>query len=172
MLIELQQQQRWGLARVQGGRELAFKDWADDNAIHIYLPTGQRRIRSRGSRHKTFCLVPMFPGYAFVLRPQHWMDYLRNNSLFMHFLRDPEGFIIQVCQAVIDDLRNREDSGEFNDLEPLIGSGRLLVGMRLRIKAGPMAGFCGRCLAVFRNSLLLDVKGRAIRMRPEELEEE
>jgi transcription antitermination factor NusG len=158
----------WAIARVRGGRELAFRHWAVERSVAIYLPVARRLVIQRRRPVKVLVERPVLPGYVFI-EPQASGTVLRETSMFVSLLRNRDGVRLRVNGSTISELRQRVQSGEFDDALPS-RSPRFAIGMSATIAAGPLSGFAGLVLGTFRHELLLDICGRLVRLRAHEVE--
>ena len=146
-----------------------FRRWAEDRDITVYLPIGQQRMRPHKARRATLVDRAVFPGYIFIKDANHYQRRLRQTMMFLKLLRNEEGELVSVRERVIQDLKTREASGEFNGVDP-VTTGRHPVGTTVLIKNGPLTGFHGIVLGHFKKHLMLDVKGHAVKIRSHEVE--
>jgi transcription antitermination factor NusG len=144
--------QSWYVVAVQPRAEEAVSNRAGVLAIDTYYPIG--KALGRKSRRKVIefgAKRPAMPGYVFVNGASHFANFRRDLDApeavphCLGWLSGPEG-PEPVAAAVIEDIRQREQDGEFDQAER---EGRywaprwLRGGVKVRITAGAFIGRSG-----------------------------
>ena len=128
----------WAAAQVYPQREHIALYALDLVGYQTYAPRIAERRIVRG--RKTDVLLPLFPGYCFVLIVDHWWSAMRAPGIIRLVMDGARP--ARVPDGVVDELRRRERRGVIE----LPAPPRLRPGCRVRLVHGPFAGRGGTVL--------------------------
>lgn len=136
--LELEEGQRWFVARTQPHRETTAQFNLQERGFRVFVPRLQRTVRH--ARKLRNVLAPLFPGYVFViLDPSHdrWraINATTGVSSLIMGLEQPMPVPVGVVEALI---ALRSNSGMVrldHDLK---------LGQRVRILSGPFSESIGK----------------------------
>jgi transcription antitermination factor NusG len=135
-------------------RALAAAGWDVFHPLHLQPMAGKHADK----------IVPLFPGYLFVLfgLEDDWPRICRTEAV--HRLLGPPGKPSPVPMAAINDLQARTSARRIVD-DPLTpGAPPYGPGARLAVRSGPFAGLSGVCAmaAADRIMVMLSMFGRDV----------
>ena len=125
----------WAAAQVYPQREHIALYALDLLGYQIYAPRLAERRIVRG--RKTDVLLPLFPGYCFVLVVDHWWSAMRAPGIVRLVMAGARP--ARVADSIIDDLKGRERRGVIE----LPAPPRLRPGCRVRLVGGLLSGRTG-----------------------------
>ena len=124
---------RWFVAHTKPRREKKLAGYCQRQGIAVTLPCYNSAHKYRG---KTVVFQkPLFPGYVFLQLEPAQKDSVRQND---HVAKLLEVFDQETFQRQLEDILLALETNLEVRLAPSIG-----VGMRVRIKAGPLQGLEG-----------------------------
>lgn len=151
------------MALLESNHELQFRRDLTNDGVSCYVPLGVRYTRPKGKHREVGRVVPLIPGYAFVLVKQYAfvMDKAKLARGFRRFLF-VNGEIARIRKQDVWALKRREEAGEFGKpKEQEIATFEL--GEMVRAKDDRFAGLSG-VIVDFRKKagtdyVQIDVKG-------------
>ncbi|MGN6151228.1 MAG: transcription termination/antitermination protein NusG [Lysobacteraceae bacterium] len=149
----------WLVLRTKSRHESKVEVALQQKQVETYLP--RRRIQRSMSSRRSVVEMPLFPGYVFVRpRPEQYEG--------MRYVPGSCGLVLSAGRAAVlpdrdvDVVRRLVDSGHDYDARP-----ELLLGTRVRIVSGPLAGMEGELVRLKQQELVVinvDVVGSSVRV--------
>lgn len=127
----------WTAVLCQGAMEYSAESDLRRLGIPVYLPQHKRKWQPVGATSPMLRFSPLFKNYLLVpvaharRRELHFVRYLRQPK---HLLTSAEGVIWSIGVDVVDEIMRLEQSGHFDEVEPVLGD-----KVRLR-STGALAG--------------------------------
>ncbi|MGQ0445948.1 MAG: transcription termination/antitermination protein NusG [Beijerinckiaceae bacterium] len=152
----------WFVLYTKSQSEARAAEGVERHGFESFLPVLRRQVRRRGKR--IVIERPLFPRYIFIgfAAPPPWLDVLRIEGVLM--VIGNQGKPLRVDSAIVDRLRERVASGEFERRSPPA----IRPGMTVRIGAGPMESVEGVCMAVTgdaRADLFVRMLNQTVRLK-------
>ena len=135
----------WWAAYTLARREKVFMQRLQKFDVPFYGPLIERTTRSPSGRVRT-AFVPLFPGYVFVCGSEEQRAEAFRTKCAVHIIEAPDK------AELLFDLRQVQKliaSGA-----PLTPEARLLPGMKVRIRSGPLSGIEGEVVTRRRKDTL------------------
>jgi len=152
----------WYAVHTQPHAEARAAEHLTRQGYGVYLPRYRRWVRH--ARKRQIVQRPLFPRYVFVAFDRAttpWRPILSTVGV-SGVVSDGEG-PAPVAAEIIQNLRQRESEGGFDELAP---AQRLRAGDRVRILEGPFENCLGRLVAASdeeRVFILFELLGRTVR---------
>jgi hypothetical protein len=115
----------WAACVTLGGQEYAARVDCERFGLHPYLPQQRKLVLPRGAVKPMLRASPLFPRYLFLpihearMRQLHHVRGLAGHS---YLLASAEGTLWTAPAEVIFELARAENMGEFDELEPGLGT--------------------------------------------------
>lgn len=130
----------WVIAETEAGRDEVAERSLRREGYRVYLPRRRVVLYPHGNnRRATAIMRVLLPGYIFV---QDWRGWPKNA------LQGTRGTLVKFGSQIasisaleINQFRQREDAGDFDDLLPGHKCDHLKIGSKVRAFDGPFAGF-------------------------------
>lgn len=154
----LNEGERWFAVHTLPHKESGAKGHLENQGYSVFLP---RRLKTRRhARRLQTVLAPFFPRYLFVALDLSRDGWRSVNGTFGVSRLVMEGERpMPVPRGVVESLQHASDS---RDVLRFDGDGRLSVGDRVQVLAGPFADYFGRLDRLDENGrvrLLLEIMG-------------
>ncbi len=130
------------IAFCEANRELVFRDALEKYGMEVYAPVAKIQVRPRHRRKHVVLKRAVLPHYVFTQVTDNLNELVRVMPGFLSWLRMGNEDIIVVNENVVNELKERDESGEFDRIakHPSLFFGR---GTRVKVLCGPLAGFEG-----------------------------
>jgi len=146
-VLNVHQADPWLVLRTRSRHEGKVEVALQRKQVETYLP--RRRAQRSTSGRRSVVETPLFPGYVFVRpRPEQYES--------MRYVPGSCGLVLSAGRAAVLPERHMEavkrlvDSGHDYDARP-----ELLVGTRVRIVSGPLAGLQGDLVRLKQQALVV-----------------
>jgi transcription antitermination factor NusG len=150
----------WLALRTKSRHEHVVEDVLRQRCVDNYLPKCKVERSSQGRRRSVE--MPLFPGYVFVRPRADQFDGMR-------YIRGSCGLVLAnsrpatLPQRDLDAVKMLIDGGATLTVDP-----QLVVGMRVRIDRGPLAGMEGELVSIRNEQHLVinvDAVGSSVRVK-------
>jgi hypothetical protein len=147
----------WLLGSTIVGTEFKMRDRLADAGFEVLVPTYAKKIFHRRVRHPRIVTRPLLPRYLMIAMANVAEDRQRMQTTLVHLMRRGSGEYLIIPPADIEVLRQRQASGEWDQV--------VANGTSCTLKIGDMVAFVdGSVLAGWRGRITSKYNGRGFRV--------